>query len=72
MFCNDEVMFPCLYCTLRRMGSSIPGGSMCLLIFASTSNPWLSLLISKTFVLTFGTRMGLNYDSWVYHQNFLF
>uniref|UniRef100_A0A0E9Y198 Uncharacterized protein n=1 Tax=Anguilla anguilla TaxID=7936 RepID=A0A0E9Y198_ANGAN len=39
MFCNEEVMFPCLDCTLRRMGSSIPGGSMCLLIFASTSNP---------------------------------
>uniref|UniRef100_A0A0E9XZU7 Uncharacterized protein n=1 Tax=Anguilla anguilla TaxID=7936 RepID=A0A0E9XZU7_ANGAN len=34
-----KVMFPCLDCTLRRMGSSIPGRSMCLLIFASTSNP---------------------------------
>uniref|UniRef100_A0A0E9XZ81 Uncharacterized protein n=1 Tax=Anguilla anguilla TaxID=7936 RepID=A0A0E9XZ81_ANGAN len=34
-----KAMFPCLDCTLRRMGSSIPGGSMCLLVFASTSNP---------------------------------
>uniref|UniRef100_A0A0E9Y1D5 Uncharacterized protein n=1 Tax=Anguilla anguilla TaxID=7936 RepID=A0A0E9Y1D5_ANGAN len=34
-----KVMFPCLDCTLKSMASSIPGGSMCLLVFASTSNP---------------------------------
>uniref|UniRef100_A0A0E9UM33 Uncharacterized protein n=1 Tax=Anguilla anguilla TaxID=7936 RepID=A0A0E9UM33_ANGAN len=37
-----KAMSPCLDCTLRMMGSSIPGGSMCLMVFASTSNPWLS------------------------------